>query len=540
MNPEFHLQLNPFAISNLIIILTNFPLFLLILKKGKSLLSLIFSLHILSVLVWGIGGFLISITHQEEVSSLLWKIAYADVLLIPVFFQHAVLLITKNYNKYYLYFVYLQAILFIPAVIFNKIFISFKLISNSFYFFQGNLLYLFTFIIWVTIVLIAHYQLIDHYRKCYPKQKRQILVLIFAIIGFSGGITNFLAGFDIDIYPYGNLLIPIHSICITYAILKYQLLEIQVVIRKGLVYSILIAILTLSYLSIVIILEKLIQQTLGYHSTVVSVFTAFSVGLLFIPLRNKIQYFVDRIIFKGTPEEMAFQVEKFKDIASEADQYKTMATFATGVAHEIRNPLAAINTFCEYLPEKIHDKEFLKNFAQVVGDQVKRMNDFLTQLGEYGKPSPLKIKPTDIHKVLRDTLALFNSQCLDQKIQVREIFEHQKITLMIDSAKIQQTLINIIKNAIEAMPRGGMLTVKTQENGFKNFSITISDTGRGIPNDALPHIFDPFFTSQKDQGTGLGLSITQAIIEEHGGNIRAESQLAVGTNIIIELPLLPK
>ena len=99
MNSHLPIQLNPFAISNLIIIVLYFPLFLFIFIKGKTLLTRIFSLHILTVFGWGIGGFLIAITQDYKTATFLWKISYVDVLLVPVFFQHVVLLMTNNKNK---------------------------------------------------------------------------------------------------------------------------------------------------------------------------------------------------------------------------------------------------------------------------------------------------------------------------------------------------------------------------------------------------------------------------------------------------------
>ena len=412
-------------------------------------------------------------------------------------------MLNKKKNLFF-YFSYVQAFFFLILLILNKMFENPKFMFNSFFYPHGKEYFLLSFVLWLLLTLYTHLILILSYKESTTQQKKQIKSLLLAApLGFGAGTLNFLLPLNINIYPYSNFLIPIYVLIITYGILRHQLLDIVIVIRRGLVYSISIAILTLSYLTIVIVLEKLIQQIFGYHSTIVSIFTAFSVGLLFIPLRNKIQYIVDRVIFRGTAEEMAFQVDKLKEVAAETEKYKSMAIFSAGVAHEIKNPLAAINTFCEFLPKKIHSEEFLNNFSKIVGDQVRRINDFVNQLSEYGKPSPLVMKPTDIHKLIRDTTTLFSSQCLDKKIQIKEHFEIENVILTVDSSKIHQAFINIIKNAIEAMPEGGTLTLETELKDFSTpfLKIVVGDTGCGILSDQLPHIFDPFF-SQKDQGTG--------------------------------------
>jgi polar amino acid transport system substrate-binding protein len=260
------------------------------------------------------------------------------------------------------------------------------------------------------------------------------------------------------------------------------------------------------------------------------------VGILFFPLRNKIQYLVEKYFFKGTQFEIAEQNELLRQKIAQSEKYKTLSTLASGVAHEIKNPLTAIKTFSEYLPQKLDDKEFLLKFANIVGHEVNRIDEMVHQLLNYSKPAPLALTKTNIHKLIKDTTNVLSSRFLNQKINTLEHFyTNQDLSLDIDSNQMRQALLNIFLNALDSMPNGGQLYIETKLTK-KNFEIIIRDTGTGISKEDLPHIFDPFF-SRKDHGTGLGLSITQSLIANHKGKIDVKSRLGWGTEVKIKLPL---
>jgi len=368
------------------------------------------------------------------------------------------------------------------------------------------------------------------------------------------GAMNFLPLFDINIFPFGNFLIPIYGLVLAYAILKHQLLDIVIVIRKSMIYSSLITIISILYLIMVFLLERFAQEIFGYQSLIISIGTAFGLGLIFIPLKHQIQRFVDRYFLKGTHEEIAQENVLLRQEIAQSEKYKTLSTLSSGIAHEVKNPLTAIKTFCEYLPRKVNDKEFLIKFSNIVGHEVDRINDMVHQLLDYGKPAPLAIQKTNIHKLINDTIDILNSKFIAQKITINKALILNPRPLTVDPNQIKQALLNIFLNAVDAMPSGGTLTISTtidhpsapKINSGRDlaqisnlgglFTINIHDTGSGIPKESLKHIFDPFF-SKKDSGTGLGLSITQSIIENHGGTIRIKSDVGIGTNVEVKLPL---
>jgi len=377
----------------------------------------------------------------------------------------------------------------------------------------------------------------NFYRKSTKTRRNQLrYVFIGSVIGFSGGATNYFLFYDIPIPPIGNILVSVFGIFVTLAIIKHQLMDIRIVIKRGIIYSISIALLSLFYLISVFILEKLTQLIFDYHSLVISIGAAFIIGLLFMPLRQKLQQFMDRYFFKGSPEEIVAQNEQLRQEIIQAEKYKTLSTLASGIAHEVKNPLTAIKTFTEYLPDKLNDKEFLMKFSDIVGKEVDRINDMTHQLLDYGKPAPLAIKETNIHKLINGTLDILNSKFIHHKIKVvKDYRDDHNFMIHIDPNQIRQALMNIFLNAVEAMDRGGTLTVTTSlsETGF--FVIKIEDTGVGMSKEELAQAFDPFF-SKKDDGTGLGLSITQSLIENHKGIIQMKSRAGGGTTVRIDLP----
>jgi signal transduction histidine kinase len=529
-------QITPYAISGLIIAAAYLPLFIFISSKGNSKLSTVYSLHIFAVFIWGVGCFFAAGTKDPQICSLFWKFGYSGVLFIPVFFQHAVMIITKSYNRIYLIFCYVQAIYFLLSMfVFNSMMASTKLMFDSFYYHVSTLTFLISFILWTIIVSMSHLQLILYYKICYPGQKSQIRSLILAITGFWGGISNFLPALGLMIYPWGNFLVPIHSIIIFYAIFKDQLLDIKVAIRQSVVYSALATCITIIYLGTVLILEKLLQSTFKYESHINSAIIAFIIGMLLMPLRNKIQKIVDKTIFPLSPEEMMVQNEKLRQQVATSEKYKMLGTLSGGIAHEIKNPLTAIKTFSEKLPEKSNDPQFVEKFSRIVNQEVDRIDDLVNQLLDYSRPNPPHQQPTDIHKLIDSTLDVLSSNLLKAKINLEKNYVNKKCLLPLDQNQIRQSLMNIFLNAIDAMPLGGMLGISTTSTE-NTFIISIKDTGPGISPQDIPRIFEPFFT-KKDNGTGLGLAITQTIIKNHGGKIYVRSKTGQGSEFIIELPI---
>ena len=382
------------------------------------------------------------------------------------------------------------------------------------------------------------HKLYNHYIKLSDYRHNQIrLVFLGIIISTLGGATNFFLWYNIQIPPKGNILVSFYPLLFLYSIIKYQLMDIKIVIKKSIVYSIAIASISIIYLLTIFTLEKLTQGILGYQSILTSILIAFALGVLFIPLRQSIQTFVDRRFFMGTNPEIAEQNKQLINEISQTEKYKTLSTLASGIAHEVKNPLTSLKTFTEYLPKKLDNKAFLLKFSKIIGTEVDRINDLVHQLLDYGKPAPLSLKNINIIKLLNDTIDIFNSSFLEKHIKViKDYSEGNELLISVDPSQIRQAFMNIILNSIESMKHSKTLSVSLTKHTSDNIQICFKDTGPGISKTDIHRIFDPFFT-KKDKGTGLGLSITKTIIDNHNGKIYVTSDSCSGSEFTIELPL---
>ncbi len=319
-----------------------------------------------------------------------------------------------------------------------------------------------------------------------------------------------------------------------YAIVRYQFLDIRLAIRKSLVYSGLVACLTALYLVMVMVMERWFQGFMGYRSIVATVVVAFVIAIFFNPLRDWIQTFVDRALFKATAPEMAVQREQLLTELRKSDQMKAVATLAAGLAHEIKNPLSAIKTFTSFLPERHTDPAFLEQFHRIVGQEVEKIHATVQNLLAFAKPQAMKRERLALAPLVQDMVTLLAGDCLKRQVQVEEAVPAE-LCVLGDRTQLKQVLLNLCLNSLEAMDgQGGRLHIAATQQDAQVI-LTIHDTGPGIAPEALAKVFDLFFTT-KATGTGLGLSVVQGIVQEHGGRIDITSSPGQGTTVTVRWP----
>ncbi len=208
---------------------------------------------------------------------------------------------------------------------------------------------------------------------------------------------------------------------------------------------------------------------------------------------------------------------------------------AAGVAHEIRNPLSSIKGFATYFREKCHDLPESRATADIMIQEVERLNRVIGQLLDFARPDNVLKRPVDIHELLQDSIRMVQQDSERKGIKVELSSQHLEVPL--DPDRVKQALLNLYLNALDAMDPGGTLRVKSSFDEKKGeLAIMVSDTGQGIRPQDLPHIFDPYFTT-KSSGTGLGLSIVLKIAEAHGGKINVESHQGEGTTVTLVFPI---
>ena len=256
-------------------------------------------------------------------------------------------------------------------------------------------------------------------------------------------------------------------------------------------------------------------------------------------------------------ENLNIMIEKLNVAREEAEQYHqeliqradrmaSIGELASGIAHEIRNPLAGIQGAIQILAEEFPKEDPRKQVSDEIQKQIYKLERLVKDLLNFAKPVTRNYLPTDINELVDKVLSFFMTQrAKSVDIKIEKNFVPSLPKAMIDPSSMEQAFLNIILNAQKAMPRGGTFTVSThafpQRKGDGNeaheVQIIFEDTGIGIPGENLPRIFNPFFSTRPD-GTGLGLSITKNIVEQNGGKIEVKSQVNVGTKFIITLPAI--
>ncbi len=232
----------------------------------------------------------------------------------------------------------------------------------------------------------------------------------------------------------------------------------------------------------------------------------------------------------------------------QSEKMASLGKLAAVVAHEINNPLAGILTYSK-LVSRLVDKglederrraEAKSDLQQIEGES-KRCGAIVKNLLTFARQAPLVPQENDLGGIVQRCLLLVGHQCELQQVEVESQIEPKMPSIHCDSAQIQQVLLALLMNAVEAMPHGGRLKVEAAYNAQRHEAqIVVSDDGMGIPEEVLPHIFEPFFTTKAEgKGVGLGLAVAFGIVQQHGGKIAVSSTPQKGTTFTVTLPEKP-
>lgn len=226
------------------------------------------------------------------------------------------------------------------------------------------------------------------------------------------------------------------------------------------------------------------------------------------------------------------------------DRLGYLSTIASGLAHEIRNPLSGIRGAAQLLGNSLEEGDEKKEYAQIIQKEVDRVDMLLKDLLDFTKPRKLNKKSVNVNQILHD-LVLLQKTVESDRITLIEEYDPSLPNIHADPEALSQIFLNLIKNARQAIKKSGTITVrsgmamnfklKKGDRKQKLILVSVSDTGSGIDDDVLSHIFVPFFTT-KVQGSGLGLAMTYQLLEKHGGDIAIETQKGQGTTFLVYLP----
>jgi len=223
-----------------------------------------------------------------------------------------------------------------------------------------------------------------------------------------------------------------------------------------------------------------------------------------------------------------------------SDQLATLGRISAGIAHEVRNPLLAIKGAAQFLRGKFKNEGEASEFASIIIEESDRINQVIAHFLDYARPAKPKLQPMDITECLDRTLTLVNVELRHAKVELIKNYAPNPPKILGDEKQLGQVFLNLILNAVEAMPNGGTLHIQRFNRRMKHDETTfceiqISDTGIGMSDEEQARIFEPFHTS-KEHGLGLGLAIVQEIISKHNGTISVESRQGKGTTFTVGLP----
>ncbi|HPS93859.1 MAG TPA: ATP-binding protein, partial [Deltaproteobacteria bacterium] len=250
-------------------------------------------------------------------------------------------------------------------------------------------------------------------------------------------------------------------------------------------------------------------------------------------LRDETDTFLGHIVLLRDITE----IEHLKREVERKERLASIGSLAAGVAHEIRNPLSSIKGFATYFKERYRDIPDDRKIADIMIGEVERLNRVIGQLLDFSRPMDLRRSPSSVLELVNHSLGMIEKQAQEKGIVIdRGTMSDDPCIASIDPDKIGQVLLNVFLNAIDAMDGGGTLSVSLQKDEVRSrFIIGVGDSGQGISEEDLLHVFDPYFTT-KQSGTGLGLALVHKIIEAHDGEIKIESRTGEGTTVSVMLP----
>lgn len=248
------------------------------------------------------------------------------------------------------------------------------------------------------------------------------------------------------------------------------------------------------------------------------------------------------------------ELQKVHGRLIQVEKLSELGRLAADVAHEIRNPLTSIGGFARRLDSKLaqirDEKECIriikkeKEYSEIIISEVERLERILRDVLTFSREVKYNLAKHELNRLIRESLGTFKDICVEQNIQVDEKYDASLPEVLIDKDHVKQAIINIISNAIDEMPGGGTLRIRTSAEALNDVNYVaaeVADTGRGIPGEELSMIFEPFYSSKEiGVGTGLGLSICKKIMDENNGLIMVESELSKGTSFKMLFPYQKK
>jgi signal transduction histidine kinase len=231
----------------------------------------------------------------------------------------------------------------------------------------------------------------------------------------------------------------------------------------------------------------------------------------------------------------SLQLQRTQEELSRAETLAALGRMVAHVSHEIRNPLVVLGGYAQHIVRKADDPQSVRRHAQIISDNVRQLEDLLTDLLDMTHHRPGQLSPGNVHEVIDQAWQLSGGAAAKCPIILKRHYGQNIPLLHIDRSSLLRAFLNVMRNAVQFMPEGGTLEVSTRI-GADEVQIEITDSGPGITPELLPTIFDPFVT-HREHGTGLGLTVAQEIAQQHGGHVEARSEVGKGASFVFHFPV---
>lgn len=249
-------------------------------------------------------------------------------------------------------------------------------------------------------------------------------------------------------------------------------------------------------------------------------------------------------LYRKLQEQMK-ELKQSHALLSRSQKFSFLGNLAARLAHEIKNPMTAIGTFIQMIPQKCHDEEFRENFHNIAMEETSRINNLITELLDLVKKRESNFELNNLHDLIDKMILLVSPQSNAKKIKVSRRFDPNIGKVWMDSEKMKEVVLNLLSNAVEFTPEGGKIEFVTTQcikrGKPEKICIEIKDNGPGIPQSMIDNVFDPYFTtkhkSSMHNGTGLGLFIAHQNMQDHNGNIEVKSKVNEGSVFTLTLPV---
>jgi signal transduction histidine kinase len=230
--------------------------------------------------------------------------------------------------------------------------------------------------------------------------------------------------------------------------------------------------------------------------------------------------------------ELRMLVEQSQLQLVQTEKLAATGRLAASLAHEINNPLQAIHNSLQLMLSFQLEADEQQEYLQIAGEEIERLMNLVASVLDFARPPQREMRATNLNDVVNRVLALASKYLQHRRVIVKRELAEDLRAIVVAPDELAQVFINLVLNAVDAMPEGGTLRVASWHADDGRLAVTFSDSGHGIPPENLPHVFEPFFSTRED-GTGLGLTVSHSVVERHGGEITVESKVGEGTTFTV-------